>query len=115
VKPTTAQSSEAIKVIANAASEAAKVIANSAAEAVKTINIKSNTDHDLLTELKVRMEGLKSDIKDLKDGTSTKINDHEIRLTALESSKTKQNTMMSIGIGILTLLTSLIVWHVAGR
>jgi SMC interacting uncharacterized protein involved in chromosome segregation len=106
---------EAVKTIANAASEATKVIANAASEAAKvtnSLNIKNSEDHDLLIELKTKMDDLKNQIKDLNDGTGKKISDHEIRLNSLEKSKIVQNTMMTIGIGILALLTSIIVYHI---
>ena len=76
--------------------------------------IKSTADHDLLIELKTRMEALRDDIRDLKDGTTTKIADHETRIFALESSKTKSNTLISVGIGVLTVLSGLIAAHMFG-
>lgn len=105
--------SEAVRVIAKAAEEAAKVVANAAAESVKVVNVKTGDDHDLLIELKTRMEGLKTDIEGLKNGTSTQIADHETRINSLESSKTKQNAMMSIGIGLLSILVSIMIYHIA--
>ena len=41
-------------------------------------------DHDLLVTMHEQIKGIKSDIKDLKDGTSTKLTDHELRLRRLE-------------------------------
>ena len=105
---------EAVKAIATAASEATKVIASAAAEASKiasTQNQKSSEDHDLLIELRTKMDAIKVDIQLLNDGTGKKISDHEIRLNALEKSKTVQNTMMAIGIGLITLLASLMTYH----
>lgn len=102
---------EAAKVIAQAASEATKVIAQAAAESVKVASAQSSNDHDLLIELKTRMVGLKEAIENIQNGTSTQISDHEARLNLLETAKTKQNTLMGIGIGILTLLVSLITYH----
>jgi len=72
------------------------------------------TDHDLLIVLKTKMEDLKQDIRDLKDGTSARITNHEARLTSLEVSKTRQNTAMGIGIAILTTLVGLLSYHLAG-
>lgn len=102
---------EASKLLASAALEASKLIASNAAEAVKVSNKQNGNDHDLLIRLETKMEGLKSDIRDLKDGTNNKIADHEKRLGALESSKTRQNTLMSIGIGLLSLLVGLLLFH----
>ena len=41
-------------------------------------------DHDLLVTMHEQIKGIKADIRDLKDGTSTKLSDHELRLRRLE-------------------------------
>ena len=41
-------------------------------------------DHDLLVTMHEQMKGIKNDIKDMKDGTATKLSDHEIRIRRLE-------------------------------
>lgn len=41
-------------------------------------------DHDLLVTMHEQIKGIKADIKELKDGTSTKLSDHELRLRRLE-------------------------------
>lgn len=41
-------------------------------------------DHDLLVTMHEQIKGIKNDIKDLKDGTSTKLSDHESRIRRLE-------------------------------
>jgi hypothetical protein len=106
---------DAVKVIAHAADEASKVIACAAAEALKVSNIIRDTDHDLLIELKTRMEGLRNDIKDLNDGTTLKIENHEVRLGKLETARTSQSVLISIGIAILSVLVSLLIYHIVGR
>ena len=106
--------SDAAKAIATAAADATKVIATATAEAVKVSAIKSAGDHDLLIELRTRMEGIKNDVNEIKTGTSTQISDHEIRIFSLERGKTKTDTMISIGIALLTILASLIVYHITG-
>lgn len=105
---------EAIKVVAEAASKASEVVATAAAEAAKSTSARFLTDHDLLVELKTQIVGIKEDIRDLKDGTSKQISDHEIRITSLETDKTKTTVMLSIGVGILTLLVSLLTYHLLG-
>ena len=72
-------------------------------------------DHDILIEIKTKLEGLKADVQDLKDGTSRQITDHEQRLNMLETSKTRQTTLLTIGTGILTLLVSLLIYHLIGK
>lgn len=106
--------SQAVKVISAAAGEAAKVVAEAAAVSVKVLSIKNADDHDLLIELKTRMESLRNDIKDLKDNTSTKIDDHEKRIFDLETSKGRQSTFITIGVSILVVLISFIVFHLTG-
>ena len=102
----------AAKVVASAAEAAAKVVASAAAESVKVVNEKGSNDHDLLIELKTRMEGLKTDIKDLSSNTSLKIENHEKRIFDLEKTKTSQTTLISIGALILTVLVGILVNHV---
>lgn len=41
-------------------------------------------DHDLLVTMHEQIKGIKADIRDLKDGTSTKLSDHELRLRRVE-------------------------------
>lgn len=41
-------------------------------------------DHDLLVAMSEQIKQVRVDIQDLKDGTSTKIADHELRLRRLE-------------------------------
>lgn len=47
-------------------------------------DITKMNDHDLLVTMHEQIKGIKSDIKELKDGTSAKLNDHELRLRRLE-------------------------------
>lgn len=127
--------SEAVKVIANAASEAAKVVANATAEAAKVVNASNSDDHDLLVELKTKMEDLKSDIKELKDNVAERVKtleeeklntrdsylvlhrkgvedhftDHEIRIRLNEEKLTKIMTYGSaliVVVGIVEFLIS---------
>jgi hypothetical protein len=97
--------------IARNAADAIKIVADAAQRAIESTNSRYLNDHDLLVELKTQMIGIKEDIKDLKDGTSRQIADHEIRLNTLETSKIKQTVLLSIGTGILSILVSLLVFH----
>lgn len=47
----------------------------------------SRADRDLLVTMHEQIKGIKSDIKDLKDGTSAKLNDHENRIRSIEQFK----------------------------
>jgi len=102
---------DAVKVLANATNEASKVVANNAAEALKVSTATSSCDHDLLIRLETKMTGLKEDIKDIKDGTSTKISDHETRINTLETSKTRQTTLLTIGAALILVLASMLIYH----
>ncbi len=42
------------------------------------------SDHDLLITLHSEVRGLRKDIKDLTDGSATKLDDHEGRIRRLE-------------------------------
>ena len=83
------------------------------------------TDHDTITSLVASVNAfhvstneklmeIKNDIKDLRDGIKQQIADHEVRINRLETSKGNQTILISIGIGLLTLLTSLLVYHIMG-
>lgn len=105
---------EAVKVIARAAEEAALVVTEAANNSAKILSMQTSHDHDLLIELKTRMESLRNDIKDIKDGTAAQIADHEKRIFSIESSKTKTNTLITMGIAVGTILTSMIIAHLFG-
>lgn len=70
----------ATAAIAEAALNATKLLATNAQEAAKVVNIKGADDHDLLIKLDTKVEGIRGDIKELSDGTAT-------RITALENDK----------------------------
>lgn len=70
--------------LASAANEATRVVASAASEAVKVSSVRTSDDHDLLIRIDSQVKDLKEDIKDLKDGTSIKIADHEKRIGCLE-------------------------------
>jgi hypothetical protein len=107
-------SGEALSTIAMAAQEATKVISLAATEAAKVINDRATVDHDLLIELKTRMENLKCDIKELKDGTSNSVDDHERRIFALENSKSKQGVLITVIIALGFIATTLLIYHMFG-
>jgi hypothetical protein len=98
---------------------------------VKTKMI-NNDDHDLLIELRTEMQGIRKDIKDLKDGTTeritklendkadkkdfeelyTKVNtDGENRIRALEASKSLYMTSMLIYTAVGVTMIGLIIYH----
>lgn len=71
---------KATTAIAEAALNATKLLATNAQEAAKVVNTKGADDHDLLIKLDTKVEALRSDIRELSDGT-------ERRITTLENEK----------------------------
>jgi hypothetical protein len=51
-----------------------------------------------------------NDIQDLKDGTATKIADHEKRIETMENDRYLLKASLALGIVIL----GLIIWHLTG-
>lgn len=45
------------------------------------------SDHDLLITMHEQIKNVRNDIKDLKDGTGAKLDDHETRLRSLEENR----------------------------
>lgn len=80
-------------------------------------------DHDVLLTLVANVSNLKESqekfhsemrtaMEDLRNNYSWQLSNHETRLNKLENSRVKINTLLSVGIGILTLLVSILVYHV---
>lgn len=80
------------------------------------------SDHDSLVTLIESVKNIKDwqdkfhqEMKDtmdeLKNNYSWKLQAHEQRIFRLETSKTKTNTLLTIGTAILTLLSSLLIYH----
>ena len=66
------------------------------------------SDHDLLITMHEQIKGIKGDIKDLKDGTSTKLTDHENRIRGLETSITAIKTYGAAGLILIGIAEFLI-------
>ncbi|HLH93535.1 MAG TPA: hypothetical protein VKW08_00310 [Xanthobacteraceae bacterium] len=52
--------------------------------------IEYKTDHDLLIELRVLITEMRRDMREMKDGTSTTLGDHEKRIRSLEETRTAE-------------------------
>lgn len=74
----------------------------------------TQSDHDILIELKTRMEDIRRDIQDLKDGTSVKISDHEKRIGLLEKSNITTKVAVGIYLAVGVFLAGLLVYHILG-
>ena len=68
---------DAIKLLSTAAQEAARKIANDAAIAAKVVDTKHADDHDMIVRLDTKMDLLSTDIRDLKDGITKRIDNLE--------------------------------------
>jgi hypothetical protein len=104
----------AVATIAAAAAEATKVIARAASEASSLVTQKSSLDHDLLIELRTRMDNLREDIKTLSDGTTVKIAEHESRISTIEGKGSKQAVLITVIIALGFIATTLLVYHMFG-
>lgn len=99
--------------LASAAADATKVVASAASEAVKVTSARTADDHDTLIRIEEQVKGVKGDIKDLKDGTSIKIADHERRIACVEleqgktsgSSAGRKDTLGWVIGAIMTVIT----------
>jgi len=133
---------KATTTIASAAKDAANVVSARAQEQAKENGLSAMDDHNFLlsfsTEVKTRLDMISEDIKDLKDGTSRRIDsleaqkldtkdsypvlyktgvdsqlfDHNKRLTDLEQSKIRINVTIGIASAIMTVMIGLIIQHV---
>jgi hypothetical protein len=111
--------SAAASAAANAASKAADnaaIAARAAAESATAIAVVA-TD---TSWMKKSLEGIEVTLNEMNKAFVTaaqhaellKVTDnHEIRINALETTGTRLTVMLSIGIGVLSLLTSLLIYH----
>jgi ATP/maltotriose-dependent transcriptional regulator MalT len=100
--------------IAKATERATRIIATAAADALKVKSAQQDGDHDIIVELRVRMEDLKNMVKDLTDGTTRQISEHEKRIGRLETARTTQTVMLSLGIALLVIIFGLLTYHLFG-
>ena len=73
--------------LALAADNAIKVVAAAAAETQKVNSIADSNDHDLLIELRAKMDRLSEDIRELKSGNNMMLTSHGRRIGDLETWK----------------------------
>jgi hypothetical protein len=99
----------AVLKIASAAEIANKVVSAAAAAAIT--ESKTSEDHDLLVELRTKMEGLREDIKNLRNEQIVKINTHETRINDLETSNIRQTVCLAVGALWLMALSGMMVYH----
>jgi hypothetical protein len=71
-------------------------------------------DHDLLVTMHEQLKGVKADVRDIKDGTSRQLADHEHRIKMLEIARSNQKISMAIYISIGAFLVGLLIYHILG-
>lgn len=62
---------------------------------------------DLLIEMRTQIVAIRADIKDLKDGTSATLSDHETRIRAVEVKTTRVMTYGSAALVLLGIIEAL--------
>ena len=75
------------------------------------MNDMNQSDHDILIEVKTRLNELIRDVKEMKDGTQAKIEDHEHRIQYLEKYKGAIMTNSGLMWGAWGILLTLMVIH----
>lgn len=113
---------EATQLVASDVRDAAKLLASNAADALKLTNAKSADDHDLLVELKTKMEGLITDIReykndkadrhDVEDLKTVVYKDNETRLRKLETKVANYFITMAIYSVAIGGLIALVFAHI---
>lgn len=97
VKTLADAANSATKDISTAAGGAVKVLADAAGEAAKVVSVNrasGQNDHDLLIEIKTRLEGLTNTIREEGDGIRSRVRDLEIG--KLDASDSYPNHFKSI-------------------
>ena len=133
--------SKAKDALAEDAINASKRLASDAADALKLMGTRGSDDHDLLIRIETTMNILERDIKEMKTGSAIKLGEHEDRIgrievwkagvneesgllsnvkintgkiSVLERSRTIQTTMTNVGVGLLLLMASMLIYHLFG-
>lgn len=63
----------AAKALASAASDASQLITHNAEEVARVLNQQRGSDHDAIVRISEKIDSLRVDVKDLKDGTASRI------------------------------------------
>lgn len=69
--------------------------------------MEQSKDHDLLIELRTKIEGISQDIRDIKDGTKNTLDDHETRIRTLEGYR----TTLAGGLALAQVVMGIILWY----
>ena len=99
--------------VANTAVKVASDLASKTAESNGIINTNMEWIKKSLEAIQTKLETMDKAFVTASQHQEvlTAIAGHETRLNDVEKSNTKSNVLLSIGIGILSLLTSLLIYH----
>lgn len=78
---------------------------------IEKIDIKM-TDHDSIVKIITLLEVVQKDITEIKSGTAIQLANHEKRIFEIEKTKGNQTVLLSIGIGILSVLSGVLFYHI---
>lgn len=100
--------------VANTAVKVASDLASKTAESNGIINTNMEWIKKSLSGIEVKLETMDKAFVTASQHTelTNKVTDHETRINALETSHTRTTVLVSIGIGILTILVSLLTYHI---
>lgn len=109
----TATSQKAAEV-ANTAVKVATDLASKTAESNGIINTNMEWIKKSLSGIEIKLETMDKAFVTSSQHVElcSKVSDHETRLNTLETSHTRTTVLVSIGIGILTILVSLLTYHI---
>ena len=68
-------------------------------------------DHDLLIAMETKLDSLIEDIRDLKDGTSKTVGDHEARIRKMED---RQLTWVG-ALAMLQFFIGIVLWFISNQ
>lgn len=100
--------------VANTAVKVATDLASKTAESNGVINTNMEWIKKSLSSIETKLETMDKAFVTASQHTEVcnKVSDHETRLNTLETSNTRTTVLLSIGIGILTILVSLLTYHI---
>jgi hypothetical protein len=103
----------ASKVIAQAAAGALETIKEAAADALKKVNVKNEdgtNDHDTLIEIKTVQHTMLSEIREMKDGYTKRLDGVEISVDSLNASRDNINGGLKWAGVVMSVLVGVVSW-----
>jgi hypothetical protein len=100
--------------VANTAVKVASDLASKTAESNGIINTNMEWIKKSLSGIETKLETMDKAFVTASQHTElcNKVADHEVRINSLETNHTRTTVLLSIGIGILGILVSILVYHI---